>query len=79
MTSLLETVPDIIFFWVARMVFFGQKMLGKLPFKEVFLHDMLRDAHGRKMSKSLGNTINPYDVIKGITLEQLDKRVYAYF
>jgi len=71
--SLLETGHDIIFFWVARMVFFGQKLLGKLPFKEVFLHAMVRDAHGRKMSKSLGNTINPYDVIKGVSLEELHK------
>lgn len=52
--TLLETGNDILFFWVARMVFFGQKLLGKLPFKEVYLHPMVRDAHGRKMSKSLG-------------------------
>jgi len=71
--ALLETGHDIIFFWVARMVFFGQKLMGKLPFKDVFLHAMVRDAHGRKMSKSLGNTINPMDVILGITLENLHK------
>jgi len=71
--SLLETGHDIIFFWVARMVFFGQKLMGKLPFKDVFLHAMVRDAHGRKMSKSLGNTINPMDVICGISLEDLHK------
>ncbi|KAH8372584.1 hypothetical protein KR009_000143 [Drosophila setifemur] len=70
-TSLLETGHDILFFWVARMVFFGQKLLGKLPFKEVYLHPMVRDAHGRKMSKSLGNVIDPIDVIRGITLEGL--------
>ncbi|XP_030375172.1 valine--tRNA ligase isoform X2 [Scaptodrosophila lebanonensis] len=70
-TSLLETGHDILFFWVARMVFFGQKLLGKLPFKEVYLHPMVRDAHGRKMSKSLGNVIDPMDVIHGITLEGL--------
>ena len=58
---------------MARMVFFVQKLLGKLPFKEVFLHAMVRDAHGRKISKSLGNTINPYDVIKGISFEELQK------
>merc|ERR1711892_1345650 len=73
--SLLETGHDIIFFWVARMVFFGQKLMGKLPFKDVFLHAMVRDAHGRKMSKSLGNTINPYDVIRGISIEQLNKEL----
>ena len=71
--ALLETGHDIIFFWVARMVFFGQKFTGKLPFKEVFLHAMVRDAHGRKMSKSLGNVIDPIAVIDGITLEDLHK------
>lgn len=70
-TSLLETGHDILFFWVARMVFFGQTLLGKLPFKEVYLHPMVRDAHGRKMSKSLGNVIDPMDVISGISLEGL--------
>ncbi len=67
--SLLETGHDIIFFWVARMVFFGQKMLGKVPFPEVYLHAMVRDAHGRKMSKSLGNVIDPLDVVDGISIE----------
>ncbi|KAL5288496.1 VARS family protein [Megaselia abdita] len=73
--TLLETGHDIIFFWVARMVFFGQRLLGKLPFKEVFLHPMVRDAHGRKMSKSLGNVIDPMDVITGITLEALHEQL----
>jgi valyl-tRNA synthetase len=74
-TTLLETGHDILFFWVARMVFFGQKLLGKLPFKEVFLHPMVRDAHGRKMSKSLGNVIDPMDVITGIALEGLHQQL----
>ncbi|XP_051153202.1 valine--tRNA ligase isoform X1 [Leptopilina boulardi] len=74
--TLLETGHDILFFWVARMVFFGQKLLGKLPFKEVYLHAMVRDAHGRKMSKSLGNVIDPMDVIRGISLENLHKQLY---
>ncbi|XP_044747295.1 valine--tRNA ligase isoform X3 [Coccinella septempunctata] len=74
-TSLLETGHDILFFWVARMVFFGQKLLGKLPFKEVYLHPIIRDAHGRKMSKSLGNVIDPMDVIHGITLEGLHNQL----
>ncbi|XP_023954262.2 valine--tRNA ligase isoform X2 [Bicyclus anynana] len=69
--TLLETGHDILFFWVARMVFFGQRLLGKLPFKEVYLHPMVRDAHGRKMSKSLGNVIDPVDVVRGVSLEQL--------
>lgn len=70
-TTLLETGHDILFFWVARMVFFGQRLTGKLPFKEIYLHPMVRDAHGRKMSKSLGNVIDPLDVVHGISLEQL--------
>ncbi|XP_011864284.1 PREDICTED: valine--tRNA ligase [Vollenhovia emeryi] len=73
--TLLETGHDILFFWVARMVFMGQKLLGQLPFKEVYLHAMVRDAHGRKMSKSLGNVIDPMDVIRGISLEDLHKQL----
>ncbi|XP_013145718.1 PREDICTED: valine--tRNA ligase isoform X2 [Papilio polytes] len=69
--TLLETGHDILFFWVARMVFFGQRLMGKLPFKEIYLHPMVRDAHGRKMSKSLGNVIDPVDVVRGVTLQQL--------
>ncbi|XP_063624402.1 valine--tRNA ligase isoform X1 [Cydia splendana] len=73
--TLLETGHDILFFWVARMVFFGQRLLGKLPFKEIYLHPMVRDAHGRKMSKSLGNVIDPVDVVRGVTLEQLHNQL----
>ncbi|CAK8674607.1 unnamed protein product [Clavelina lepadiformis] len=69
--TLLETGHDILFFWVARMTMFSILMTGKLPFKEVYLHAMVRDAHGRKMSKSLGNVIDPLDVVNGITLEEL--------
>ncbi|CAH1371750.1 unnamed protein product [Tenebrio molitor] len=76
-TSLLETGHDILFFWVARMVFFGQKLIGKLPFKEIYLHPIVRDAHGRKMSKSLGNVIDPMDVIHGITLENLHEQLFG--
>eukprot|EP00276_Gloeochaete_wittrockiana_P014611 CAMPEP_0184340888 /NCGR_PEP_ID=MMETSP1089-20130417/9525_1 /TAXON_ID=38269 ORGANISM="Gloeochaete wittrockiana, Strain SAG46.84" /NCGR_SAMPLE_ID=MMETSP1089 /ASSEMBLY_ACC=CAM_ASM_000445 /LENGTH=1079 /DNA_ID=CAMNT_0026668907 /DNA_START=48 /DNA_END=3285 /DNA_ORIENTATION=+ len=72
-TSLLETGQDILFFWVARMVMMGQQLTGKLPFDKVFLHAMVRDTFGRKMSKSKGNVINPIDVIEGATLEMLAK------
>uniref|UniRef100_A0A915Q346 valine--tRNA ligase n=1 Tax=Setaria digitata TaxID=48799 RepID=A0A915Q346_9BILA len=72
-TTLLETGHDILFFWVARMVFMSQELTGRLPFREVYLHAMIRDAHGRKMSKSLGNVIDPLDVIHGVSLVRLNK------
>lgn len=74
-TDLLETGEDIIFFWVARMVMFGLALTDKLPFKEVYLHSIVRDAEGRKMSKSLGNVIDPLDVISGVTLEDLHSKL----
>ena len=70
-TSLLETGHDILFFWVARMVMCGFALTDQLPFTKVYLHAMVRDAHGRKMSKSLGNVLDPVDVMEGITLEEL--------
>ncbi|KAJ0176412.1 hypothetical protein K1T71_007591 [Dendrolimus kikuchii] len=73
--SLLETGHDILFFWVARMVFLGKRLMGKVPFKEIYLHPMVRDAHGRKMSKSLGNVIDPVDVVRGVTLEELHSQL----
>lgn len=69
--SILETGWDILFFWVARMAFFGNQLTGKMPFKEVFCHPMVRDAYGRKMSKSLGNVIDPLDIITGQNLQKL--------
>ncbi|XP_029299052.1 valine--tRNA ligase, mitochondrial isoform X2 [Cottoperca gobio] len=73
--SILETGSDLIFFWVARMVMLGTELTGQLPFKQVLLHSMVRDKHGRKMSKSLGNVIDPLDVIHGVSLERLQEKV----
>ncbi|XP_067865092.1 valine--tRNA ligase, mitochondrial [Heterodontus francisci] len=73
--SLLETGSDLIFFWVARMVMLGQQLTGELPFQQVLFHSMVRDAHGRKMSKSLGNVIDPLDVISGISLQRLHEKL----
>ena len=72
---LLETGHDILFFWVARMVMMGLQLTGKLPFKQVYLHAMVRDKHGRKMSKSRGNVIDPLDVIEGKSLAGLQERL----
>ena len=60
-TSLLVTAYDIIFFWVARMIFSGLEHMGDIPFPEVLIHGIVRDSQGRKMSKSLGNGIDPLD------------------
>lgn len=62
-TSVLVTGFDIIFFWVARMIVMGYEFMGERPFKEVFIHGLVRDALGRKMSKSLGNGVDPLDAI----------------
>lgn len=58
------------------MVLLGIKLTGQMPFKEVYCHAMIRDAHGRKMSKSLGNVIDPIDVIQGVDLESLHQKLY---
>jgi len=70
-TSILVTGFDIIFFWVARMIMISQKFLKEPPFKKVFIHGLVRDSEGQKMSKSKGNIIDPIDVIDGIPLETL--------
>nr|CAB3267597.1 valine--tRNA ligase [Phallusia mammillata] len=68
--SLMETGQDLLFFWVARMVMLGIKLTGKNPFKTIMFHSMIRDSYGRKMSKSLGNVINPLHVIDGASFEE---------
>jgi valyl-tRNA synthetase len=74
-TSLLETGYDILFFWVARMVMMSLGLTGKLPFHTVCLHSMVRDKRGRKMSKSVGNVIDPLCIIDGTSLETLVETV----
>ena len=70
-TSVLITGFDIIFFWVARMIMMGKKFVGEVPFKEIYVHGLVKDSSGNKMSKSKGNIIDPIDLIDGIKLENL--------
>ena len=77
-TSVLVTGFDILFFWVARMIIMGQHFMGQAPFKTVYLHALVRDAQGKKMSKSTGNVIDPLKMISSYGCDSLRFTLTAF-
>lgn len=74
-TDILETGYDIMFFWVLRMAAMCHTLSGKFPYREILFHGLILDGQGRKMSKSIGNVIDPMDLIDGTSLKTLESRI----